>query len=168
MKNIFVYEFKFCNCKPFKVVIAEEDEKICKILVNSEKIYDDFFNAETPLLKETSKQLGEYLNKKRKSFDLPLILHGTDFQKKVWNVLQDIPYGETRSYGEVASMAGNPKAYRAVGNANNRNQIHIVIPCHRVIGSNGGLTGYAAGLEIKQNLLELESVNLFNLQNTAL
>jgi methylated-DNA-[protein]-cysteine S-methyltransferase len=159
MKNIFIYEYVFCNYKPCKLVIAEEDGKICKILVNSEKIPDDFINAETPLIKEASKQLGEYFNKERKTFDLPLILHGTDFQIKVWNALQDIPYGETCSYGRVAAMTGNPKACRAVGNANNRNQMHIVIPCHRVIGSNGGLTGYAAGLEIKQKLLELESTN---------
>jgi methylated-DNA-[protein]-cysteine S-methyltransferase len=159
MKNIFVYEYKLCNCKPFKIVIAEEDEKVCKILVNPEKISGDYINAETSLIKEAAKQLGEYFNKERKTFELPLILHGTDFQIKVWNALQDIPYGETCSYGRVAAMTGNPKAYRAVGNANNRNQIHIVIPCHRVIGSDGGLTGYAAGLEIKQKLLELESAN---------
>jgi methylated-DNA-[protein]-cysteine S-methyltransferase len=159
MKNIFVYEYKFCNYKSCKLVLAEEDEKVCKILVNPEKIPDNFINAETPLIKEVSKQLGEYFNKKRKTFDLPLIFHGTDFQVKVWNALQNIPYGETRSYGEVAAMTGNPKACRAVRNANNRNQIHIVIPCHRVIGSNGSLTGYAAGLEIKQKLLELEATN---------
>jgi methylated-DNA-[protein]-cysteine S-methyltransferase len=159
MKNIFVYEYKFCNYKPLKLVIAGEDEKVCKILVNPKKIPDNFIYAETPLIKEASKQLGEYFNKKRKIFDLPLILNGTDFQIKVWNALKIIPYGETRSYGEIAAMTGNPKASRAVGNVNNRNQIHIVIPCHRVIGSDGSLTGYAAGLDIKQSLLELESKN---------
>jgi methylated-DNA-[protein]-cysteine S-methyltransferase len=157
MKYIFVYEYEICNYEPCKLVIAEEDGKICKILVNTEKIPDGFVCAETPLIKETSKQLGEYFDKKRKIFYLPLILQGTDFQKKVWKTLQDIPYGETRSYGEIAAATGNPKASRAVGNANNRNQIHIIIPCHRVIGSSGGLTGYAAGLEIKQKLLKLES-----------
>jgi methylated-DNA-[protein]-cysteine S-methyltransferase len=159
MKNIFVYKSKFCNYKPCKLVIAEEDGKICKILINPEKMPDNFINAETPLIKEASKQLGEYLNKERKNFDLPLILHGTDFQNKVWKALQNIPYGQTRTYGEIAAIAGNSKASRAVGNTNNRNQIHIVIPCHRVLGSDGSLTGYAAGLKIKQKLLELESPN---------
>ena len=159
MKNIFVYDAAFCNFKPCKLLIAEEDGKICKILINPKKTFNDFANAETTLIKETYKQLGEYFDKKRKTFDLPLTLNGTDFQIKAWKALQKIPYGKTRTYGEMAAMIGNPKACRAVGNANNRNPIHIVIPCHRVIGSNGSLTGYAAGLDVKQKLLELEGAD---------
>ena len=94
---------------------------------------------------------------KRKSFDLPLKPEGTEFQKKVWNALLDIPYGETRSYKDIAVAIGNPKACRAVGMANNRNPISIIIPCHRVIGANGSLVGYGGGLPIKIELLNLET-----------
>lgn len=157
MKYLFLYDYKFDKNSPCKIVVAEEDGKICKIQFCSSVICDDFINCETPLIKEASKQLGEYFNKKLKKFDLPLILHGTDFQKKVWKALQNIPYGETRSYKELAVMTGNPKASRAVGNANNRNPIAIIIPCHRVIGHDGSLRGYASGTEIKQKLIALES-----------
>jgi len=102
------------------------------------------------------KQLDEYFAGKRREFDLPISPHGTEFQRRVWQSLLTIPYGETRSYGQVAQMIGNPKACRAVGMANNRNPISIIIPCHRVIGSGGELTGYGGGLEAKQKLLELE------------
>ncbi len=111
---------------------------------------------ETPVIKETYKQLSEYFAKKRKTFDIPLKLEGTEFQKSVWHALMKIPYGKTATYLEIAETIGNPKASRAVGMANNKNKIPIVIPCHRVIGSNGSLTGYAGGLEIKKKLLELE------------
>jgi methylated-DNA-[protein]-cysteine S-methyltransferase len=109
-----------------------------------------------PILNEAGKQLREYLAGKRKTFDLPLAAEGTSFQKSVWKALRQIPYGETRSYKEVAEMIGSPKAFRAVGMANNQNPILIMIPCHRVIGANGKLTGYAAGLAIKEELLQLE------------
>ena len=99
----------------------------------------------------------EYLEGKRKQFDLPLGPIGTAFQQTVWKGLISIPYGETRSYKQVAQMVGNPEASRAVGLANNNNPIVIIIPCHRVIGSNGSLTGYAYGLEMKRKLIELES-----------
>ena len=89
-------------------------------------------------------------------FDLPLRMQGTPFQQKVWAALREIPYGETRSYGQIAAQVGNPKAGRAVGMANNRNPIAIIVPCHRVIGANGSLTGYAGGLNVKQELLALE------------
>ena len=101
-------------------------------------------------------QLDEYFNGNRKKFDLPLVLHGTDFQISVWKALQDIPYGKTRSYGEIAARIGSPKASRAVGMANNRNPIVIIVPCHRVLGHNGSLTGFAGGLDLKQGLLDLE------------
>lgn len=101
-------------------------------------------------------ELEEYLAGERKGFDLPLCPRGTPFQKKVWQALQSIPYGQTCSYGEIAAQIGQPRACRAVGMANHRNPILILIPCHRVVGKNGSLTGYAAGLELKQRLLELE------------
>lgn len=101
----------------------------------------------------------EYLSGKRKAFDFTFELDGTDFQKKVWKELTKIPYGETRTYKEIAVAVGNPKASRAVGMANNKNPISIVIPCHRVIGSDGKLTGYAGGLDMKKALLDLELRN---------
>ena len=104
-------------------------------------------------------QLDEYFERKRIHFDLPIALYGTAFQQSVWNLLGTIPYGETRSYGELADTLGNRLAIRAVGLANGRNPISIIIPCHRVVGSNGSLTGYAGGLERKRRLLELEAAD---------
>lgn len=101
-------------------------------------------------------QVREFLDKKRKYFDLPIQMQGTDFQCKVWKALREIPFGETRSYKQIAERIGNPKAVRAVGMANNKNPIAIIVPCHRVIGSNGKLVGYAGGLQIKQMLLNIE------------
>ena len=112
------------------------------------------------LLSELEKQLREYFAKERKEFSLPLALVGTSFQEEVWKVLQTIPYGEVRSYKEQATAVGNPKGVRAVANANGKNRISIVIPCHRVIGSDGTLTGYASGIERKQFLLDLERSNV--------
>lgn len=105
---------------------------------------------------EIQKQLTEYEKGSRKIFDLPLHLIGTDFQKQVWNALLEIPYGETRSYQEIAIRIGKPNALRAVGGACNRNPIGIIVPCHRVIGKNGSLTGYAGGLSYKELLLNHE------------
>lgn len=111
-----------------------------------------------PLLVEAEKQLLEYFSGKRKIFSLALDPVGTDFQKKVWKALREIPFGETRSYGELARQLGNPKASRAVGAANGKNPLSIVVPCHRVVGANGALTGFAGGLENKAVLLKLEGV----------
>lgn len=102
------------------------------------------------------RELDEYFQGKRKTFDIPLRTHGTAFQEKVWAALRAIPYGEVRSYKEVAEAIGHPKAYRAVGMANNANPIFIIIPCHRVIGADGSLTGYGGGLPMKKALLSLE------------
>ena len=99
----------------------------------------------------------EYFAGQRKEFSLPLAPKGTEFQLRVWQALLQIPYGETRSYGELAAMVGNPKACRAVGGANHRNPLSILIPCHRVVGTGGSLTGYAGGLSVKEFLLKLES-----------
>lgn len=111
---------------------------------------------ETPLLREAEKQLGEYFAGTRREFHLPLSLRGTPFQLSVWAALQKIPFGETRSYGQLAAMIGRPRACRAVGMANHANPVMIVVPCHRVIGSDGSLTGYGGGLEMKRFLLDLE------------
>lgn len=110
-----------------------------------------------PLLLETERQLAEYFAGTRRSFSLPLDFTGTDFQNRVWQALLAIPFGETRSYGEIARLLGKPRAVRAVGAANGRNPISIVAPCHRVIGADGKLTGFAGGLKAKAHLLALES-----------
>jgi methylated-DNA-[protein]-cysteine S-methyltransferase len=109
-----------------------------------------------PILLETESQLDEYFRGKRKSFSLALDMRGTPFQKDVWEALLGIPFGGTRSYGQLAKQLGNPKATRAVGAANGRNPISIIVPCHRVIGSSGKLTGFAGGLDRKELLLDLE------------
>ena len=116
-------------------------------------------NKENKIIKQTIKQLDEYFNGKRKKFELPLNPKGTEFQKKVWLQLMNIPYGKTATYKDIATLIGNTNASRAVGNANNKNPIAIIIPCHRVIGSNNKLTGYAGGLDKKEKLLNLEKNN---------
>jgi methylated-DNA-[protein]-cysteine S-methyltransferase len=114
---------------------------------------------ETPLLIKASSQLHDYFQGRRKSFDLPLMLNGTYFRMKVWNELLNIPFGYTRTYGEIATAIGNPQASRAVGQANHHNPISIIVPCHRVIGADGGLTGYGGELWRKEWLLEFEKKN---------
>lgn len=158
MKNIIFY-----NSKVGKLGIVEENEAIIAITFG-EKNIPDSKTCETPLIKKTIKQLDEYFDGKRKIFDLKLNPQGTEFQKKVWNALYAIPYGETRSYKDIAKACGNENASRAVGLANNKNPIPIIFPCHRVVGSNGDLVGYAGGLELKKQLLEIESL-FFNIVN---
>ncbi len=162
---------KYVETKLGKIGIVEKDNKIVKVIIINEKDknrkdkedskndYENYQEKDTELLLEAKKELEEYFEGKRKEFDLPLEQEGTEFQKEVWNVLEKIPYGETRTYKEVAKMVGNEKASRAVGMANNKNNIPIIIPCHRVIGSNGKLVGYALGLDMKKYLLDLESKN---------
>ena len=111
---------------------------------------------ETPLLLETRRQLEAYFAGERREFTLPLKPRGTPFQQQVWQRLLAIPYGQTRSYGQVAAEIGKPKASRAVGQANNRNPLSILVPCHRVVGADGRMTGYGGGLSRKEALLELE------------
>ncbi len=117
-------------------------------------------NEANPLLAEADRQLRAYFAGDLRAFELPLDLHGTDFQIRVWRQLEAIPYGEFRSYAEVAQAIGAPQAVRAVGAANGANPVPIVVPCHRVIGSSGKLVGYGGGLELKRRLLDLESRNL--------
>ena len=135
------------------VTFVEEDGAL--LAISTSRLYEGICQ-ETDTIKEAHQQLTEYLKGERKTFDLPLNLKGTDFQKQVWMALCDIPYGETRSYKQIAESIGNPKAVRAVGMANNRNPLLIVVPCHRVIGANGKLVGYGAGIEKKEFLLRLE------------
>lgn len=115
--------------------------------------------SDTPLLRQAAQELQEYFAGRRKAFSVPLHPHGTAFQKACWQALLQIPYGEVRSYQQQAQAIGNPKACRAVGMANHRNPLPIFIPCHRVVGKRGSLTGYAGGLAIKEQLLNIERMN---------
>ena len=108
------------------------------------------------VLEKTRKQVDEYLKGNRKEFDIPLLMVGTDFQKRVWKALLRVPYGATSTYGQIAEEIGSPRAVRAVGNANRANPVSIIVPCHRVIGSDGELVGYGGGLSLKKWLLRLE------------
>jgi methylated-DNA-[protein]-cysteine S-methyltransferase len=148
------YYFPY-SLKKLKIGITEENNAITGVYFGAE-IPAGFVKAETPLIKKAAIQIKEYLNGKRKKFSLPLAMHGTPFQMDVWKVLQNIPYGETRSYKQIAECVHRPKAVRAVGMANHRNPISIIVPCHRVIGHDGSLTGYGGGLPLKKYLLELE------------
>ena len=154
MENIFFY-----NTKLGKIAIIENGQEITHIEIVEDKYPEEIQICETELTKKAFTQLEEYFEGKRKCFELPLNPKGTEFQKKVWKALCDIPYGETRSYKDVAIAINNPKGPRAVGMANNKNPIMIVIPCHRVVGSNGSLVGYAGGLHIKEKLLSIEKEN---------
>lgn len=113
-----------------------------------------------PVLRQAVRELREYFAGARREFTVPLAPAGTPFQQQVWAALRGIPYGETRTYGQIAARIGRPKASRAVGMANNRNPIAVIVPCHRVVGSSGALVGYAAGLSVKERLLKLESETL--------
>jgi methylated-DNA-[protein]-cysteine S-methyltransferase len=113
--------------------------------------------AQHPVLRRAEKQLAEYFGAKRKSFALPLRLNGTDFQQRVWREIEQIPYGETINYSDLAKRAGAPLAIRATGTTTGRNPVSIIIPCHRVVGKNGSMCGFAGGLERKRYLLELEN-----------
>jgi len=142
-----------------KLLLAGSHEALCQVRFHGGR---DLIGArvewqENPEpFREAVRQLEAYFSGTLKSFDLPLKLEGTEFQKTVWQALQEIPYGETWSYGQLAGHIGKPQAMRAVGAANGRNPIPVIIPCHRVIGADGSLTGFGGGLPIKQKLLELE------------
>lgn len=134
--------------------IEEEDDVIISLYLDLNT--DTSADKETPVLKNAVRQLEQYFKGERQEFDLPIKLKGTDFQLKVWTALRHIPYGETCSYGEIAKKIGNSKASRAVGGANNKNPILIIVPCHRVIGADGSMVGFGAGIGVKEYLLNLE------------
>lgn len=137
------------------MAVLWENEDPKRVGIDQGEQCDDF-----PLLQQTAQQLDEYFDGTRKIFELPLHFIGTEFQQKVWHALLTIPYGETRSYLQIAQQIGNEKSVRAVGAANGKNPISIIAPCHRVIGASGKLTGFAGGLEAKAFLLQLESPDI--------
>ena len=139
-----------------RLLIAGNSSVITQLYFYDEGGLHDASVEETALLKKADAQLKEYFAGKRQIFDLPIAPDGTVFQRNVWKALQNIPYGQTRSYGQIARAVGHEKASRAVGLANKRNPIAIIIPCHRVIGADGKLVGYGGGLDKKTYLLELE------------
>ncbi|MCL1882262.1 MAG: methylated-DNA--[protein]-cysteine S-methyltransferase [Defluviitaleaceae bacterium] len=150
--NIFFYNFPIGQ-----VGIGEKGGAICRVYFGKDNAPAEFIPKKTPLISTAALQIREYFEGKRTTFELPFSYEGTEFQRKVWDELMKIPIGETRSYREIAEAVGNPKAFRAVGMANHRNPLALFIPCHRVINNDGGLGGYAGGLNAKKYLLELES-----------
>lgn len=151
MGNYYFYQYPIGT-----ITIGSIDNFITHIYFGNEHI-PDYIYKETEIITEASIQLEEYFSGKRHGFNLPYIyINGTPFQKEVWDALKEIPYGETCSYKDIATKIGRPKAVRAVGGANNKNNISIIIPCHRVIGANGNLVGYGGGIDKKIFLLNLE------------
>ena len=163
------YPYKVMASPVGKLTLVANGSRLCAILWEDDKpnrvrlgvMHEEEKN---PVLLETERQLTEYFAGKRNRFELELDFAGTDFQKQVWQALLTIPFGETRSYRDIAAQIGNPKAVRAVGAANGRNPISIIAPCHRVIGASGALTGFAGGLGVKQFLLTLERDDALPLQ----
>ena len=153
MSNLFFYETDLGI-----IGIRDNNNAITEVFYSKSKINDHL--KETPLIRECFNHLNEYFQGTRREFTIPLEAEGSEFQKKVWKALLDIPYGQTRTYKEIAIAIGNEKACRAVGMANNRNPISIIIPCHRVIGANGKLVGYGGGLDIKEKLLNIEKIDI--------
>jgi methylated-DNA-[protein]-cysteine S-methyltransferase len=155
------YVYKIVNSPVGKLTLVASGDGLAGILWENDRPHRVRLDLQAedeghPVLLETERQLGEYFAGQRKAFALKLDVAGTPFQRQVWNALLTIPFGETRSYGQIARQIGNPSAVRAVGAANGRNPISIVAPCHRVIGSTGRLTGFAGGLAVKARLLALE------------
>ena len=152
VKDVFCY-----STLAGKLAIAALNGNITNVFFYNEAIAATMHVKETAVISEAARQLDEYFAGLRQTFELALAPEGTAFQQSVWAALRQIPYGKTCSYKDIAQKIGLPKAYRAVGMANNRNPIAIIIPCHRVIGADGKLVGYAGGLEIKSKLLALEA-----------
>lgn len=160
--------YKYFDTQLGEMICGVYDEKVCLLefhdrrslpsIIDRKNAYYKTLMVEGdhPLIDEVDKQINEYFEGERIEFNIPLDIHGTPFQEQVWEQLLAIPYGKTRSYGEIAESLGKPTAFRAVGNANGSNNIAIIIPCHRVIGENGKLVGYGGGKHRKQKLLELE------------
>lgn len=143
-----------------RLTVAGDEDAVTHIYFATDKPAAEHTVGATPLLLTAAGQISEYLAGERTDFDVPLRPKGTEYMQAVWAQLRAIPYGETRSYKDIATALGNPKAARAVGLANNRNPIPIIIPCHRVLGSGGKLVGFRGGLDVKHQLLTLEGVML--------
>ena len=156
--------YKIYNFEIGRILIVENEDYIVKVefLNDKNQLLNKKYGTEkeTMLIRKTKLELMEYFDGKRRKFDIPIKLNGTEFQVKVWKELLKLPYGETCSYLDIAKKIGNPNAARAVGMANNKNKIQIIIPCHRIIGSDKKLIGYAGGIKIKEKLLKLERDNL--------
>lgn len=156
------FAYKLMKSPVGELKLIAKDDKLAAILWENDdpsripmpEMEED---AERPVLVETARQLEEYFAGQRSQFDVPTNFQGTEFQRKVWNALLRIPFGETRSYAQIAKLVGSEKAFRAVGAANGRNPISIIAACHRVIGASGKLVGFAGGLETKKFLLDLEA-----------
>ncbi|SDM14015.1 methylated-DNA-[protein]-cysteine S-methyltransferase [Dendrosporobacter quercicolus] len=151
MKRVFFYQTDIGD-----IGIAENGQAVTELYFGAATVPPDAVQAQTELLREAGRQLLEYLAGRRRQFAVPLAPAGTAFRQRVWQAVGAIPYGQTLSYQEVAQRIGKPSAARAVGNANRRNPLPVFIPCHRVIGAKGQLTGYLGGLDIKKYLLGLE------------
>ena len=157
MKNIVEQSTYYCTYEsPFGPITLQSDGTALTGLDFGQNGQQPIHSSQREIFTRTRQELDEYFNGRRKDFSIALHTIGTPFQKQVWEALRTIPYGETRSYEDIAIQIGNPKACRAIGMANNRNSIGIIIPCHRVIGKDGTLVGYAGGLDKKIALLELE------------
>jgi methylated-DNA-[protein]-cysteine S-methyltransferase len=156
------YAFKFVSSPVGLLKLVASDSALVAVLWENDdpkrvRLGSLVEDVDHPILCLAEQQVGEYFAGARKSFDLPLDFGGTPFQKKVWPELLNIPFGQTRTYGQIANAIGKPRAFRAVGAANGKNPISIVAPCHRVIGKDGSLTGFAGGLEAKECLLGIEA-----------
>lgn len=140
--------------------LAGSDEGLTHILLSGQAVPEGAVEVETPLLRQAARELSEYFDGKRKAFTVPVFPKGTPFQRRVWAALQTIPYGRTVSYKDIAAQIGRPAVTRAVGGANGKNPIPILIPCHRVIAADGSLGGYSLGLDLKRKLLALEGTSI--------
>jgi methylated-DNA-[protein]-cysteine S-methyltransferase len=152
MERVIQFDTKFG-----RMGVAERDGGISRVFLPGEAMGEPASDEGSPLLREAARQMNEYLEGRSQVFDLPLRLEGGPFQVRVWGELSAIPFGETRTYGDIARSVGRAGAARAVGQACNRNPLPLIVPCHRVVGRGGRLIGYAGGLELKRRLLELEN-----------
>lgn len=166
-----LYKYKYTTPAGETIIGATEealvlcDWKCNRHRLNSQKRIEEYFGekfieGKNEIIEKTIIQLGEYFEKKRKEFDIPILLVGTEFQKRIWQLLREIGYGETAAYSTLAERYGDKKAVRGTAQAVGKNPISIIVPCHRIIGKNGTLTGYAGGLETKNKLLQIEGTTL--------
>lgn len=165
--SALIYKFKTIQTPVGLLKLIASEKGLSAILWENDnpkrvRLEPQVLDEKNAILSETEKQLGEFFAGKRIVFDLPLDFKGTVFQKAVWSELLKVPFGQVKTYGDIAKALGNPKAVRAVGAANGKNPISIICPCHRIVGANGSLTGFAGGLEIKATLLQLENQKTMN------